>query len=193
MQRVLLAVDPHALEETGLLSAEQQLGHQQMFLAYSRAGWNGAGYGKRAISPALAATALNDNVPSVFLLNDFGIVGFAGLLVVLIGMCGVWLLARRNQNGNWTFPLDPGGMLSLASLVTWVYADLYMVLANCGVLLFTGKNVFLWSLNSASDLFHSMLVIGLMTYPLLRASEPSIEVALERAADTAPIPVGETA
>ena len=190
VQRILLAVDPEALEETGLVAAERQLGHQRMFLAYSRSGWTGEGYGKRAISPALASTALNDNVPAVFLLNDFGGAGFAAACLMLIAMAWFWLHALRTQEPARILRINSATMLSMLSLVTWIFAALYMLLANCGILLFTGKNVFLWGLNSTSDLFHSAALLALVILPLARTSEEAVpQTAVVPA--TEPAAVGE--
>ena len=67
-------------------------------------------------------------------------------------------------------------LLSLAAVITLAYADVYMLLANCGIVLFTGKNVFFWGLNSISDLFHGALLIVFILLPLnqrLTSSFPS--------------------
>lgn len=178
VQRILLAVDPDSLEASGLVSAERQLGHQRMFLAYARSGWDGAGYGKRPISPALAATSMNDNVPSVFLLNDFGIAGFAGVGLVLLMMGWLWIRALRLQPDGAAMPLTEAAMLSLVSVVTWLYTGFYMMFANCGILLFTGKNVFLWGLNSTSDLLQSSALLAFVIVPLSLASEEPASQAI---------------
>ncbi len=165
VQRILLAVDPTVLEESGLLAAERQLGHQRMFVAYAHGGLLGAGYMNRPISSALAGTALNDNVPSVFLLNDFGMLGFAGVLAVLV----CWALLWNKGLGNNT--LTYSRMVSLASLGTILFVDLYMIFSNCGIFLFTGKNVFLWGLNSISDLVHFTILLCLTLVPLAGLGE----------------------
>jgi hypothetical protein len=191
VQRILLAVDPQSLEETGLIAAERQLGHQRAFLAYSRPDWDGAGFGKRPITPALAGTALNDNVPSVFLLNDFGIAGFAGVCLVLLSMAWFWLRAVKTQSPAAVLSLTPGAMVSLLSLVTWIYAAFYMMFANCGILLFTGKNVFLWGLNSTSDVFHSAGLLAFLIVPLGRAFEQAPVHAVAVTSEVATTVVGE--
>jgi hypothetical protein len=172
VERILLAVDPGVLEESGLIAAEKQLGHKRTFLAYSHAGFTGAGYMERPISSALAATALNDNVPSVFLLNDFGLAGFAGVLLVLLLWIYLWMAAAPSG------PAGYGRMLSAGALVTLIFVDIYMILSNCGIFLFTGKNVFLWGLNSTSDLFHSALLLCFLLIPLLPT--PAVETAPEK-------------
>ena len=167
-QRILLAVDPRTLEDTGILSAERQLGHQRTFLAYANSGARGAGYMNRPISSAMGATALNDNVPSAFLLNDFGVLGFAGVLLVLVLGFGLWFRASAG------IPTHFAKFFSLAGLISFVYADLYMLLANCGILLFTGKNVFFWGLNSISDIFHAAMMSLFILLPLLRTQEANL-------------------
>jgi len=155
IQRVLLTVNPSVLENSGLLTTERQLGHQRTFVAYSHSGILGGGFMNRPISSALSGTALNDNVPAAFLLNDFGVCGFLAVLLVLL----LWVLFWwKNYSGS-AYP----GFVSLAALMTFIYVDIYMMLSNCGIFLFTGKNVFFWGLNSASDIFHSTLLLFLLT------------------------------
>jgi hypothetical protein len=155
IQRILLTVNPSALENTGLLMTERQLGHERTFVAYSHSGILGGGYMNRPISSALSATALNDNVPATFLLNDFGICGFLAVLLMLF----LWVLFWWKNHAGFNVLT----FLSLAALLTFTYVDLYMMLSNCGIFLFTGKNFFFWGLNSISDVFHSSLLLFLVT------------------------------
>jgi len=76
------------------------------------------------------------------------------LLVLLLWVLFWW----KNYSGS-AYP----GFVSLAALMTFIYVDIYMMLSNCGIFLFTGKNVFFWGLNSASDIFHSTLLLFLLT------------------------------
>jgi hypothetical protein len=168
IQRILLAVDPTALEESGLITAERQLGHERTFLAYAHGGWRGAGYMQRPITTALSSTALNDNVPAVFLLDDFGVFGAAGLILVLL--LWIWLWTKTRPDPGFTY----SRMLSLAALVTFVFVDIYMIFSNCGIFLFTGKNVFLWGLNSTSDLIHSSLLLALLLLPISKIPETAV-------------------
>jgi hypothetical protein len=176
IQRILLSVNPAILEESGLVATEKQLGHQRLFLAYAHSGWTGSGYMNRPINSGLSGTVLNDTVPAAFLLNDFGAAGFAAVLL-MIGL-GIWLWLQTTKRTLWNYP----ALLSLAALITFTYADLYMILANCGIFLFTGKNVFLWGLNSTSDLFHSSVIFLLMLLPALAPvvkTAPSAEITQE--------------
>ena len=154
IQRILLTVDPGILQESGLVAAERQLGHQRTFVAYSHSGLFGGGYMNRPITSAIAGTALNDNVPAAFLLNDFGALGFLGVCLILYLWAVLWWKSDASLNFS-TF-------VSLTALVTFIYVDLYMMLSNCGIFLFTGKNFFFWGLNSVSDIFHSSLLLFLV-------------------------------
>jgi hypothetical protein len=155
IQRILLTVDPSVLQDSGLLTAERQLGHQRTFVAYSHSGLLGGGYMNRPITSALSGTALNDNVPAAFLLNDFGIAGFLAVCLMLFLWIFLWWKSHT--------ALNFGAFVSLTALMTFVYVDLYMILSNCGIFLFTGKNFFFWGLNSISDIFHSTLLLFLLT------------------------------
>src|SRR5262249_30401435 len=139
----LLTINPTALEHSGLLMTERQLGHERTFVAYSHSGILGGGFMNRPISSALSSTALNDNVTSAFLLNDFGICGFLAVLLILTLWMVFWWKSHTTFN-TLTF-------LSFAALMTFVYVDFYMILSNCGIFLFTGKNFFFCGLNSISD------------------------------------------
>lgn len=154
IQRILLTVDPSILENSGLLSTERQLGHQRTFIAYSHSGILGGGYMNRPITSAISGTALNDNVPAAFLLNDFGILGFLGVGLILF----LWILFWWKSHNS----LNLSSFISLTALMTFVYVDLYMMLSNCGIFLFTGKNFFFWGLNSVSDIFHASLLLFLL-------------------------------
>jgi hypothetical protein len=155
IQRVLLTVNPSVLENSGLLTTERQLGHQRTFVAYAHSGILGGGYMNRPITSALSGTALNDNVPAAFLLNDFGVLGFLAVLLILL----LWALLWWKNHAGFNF----SAFVSLAALMTFLYVDLYMMLSNCGIFLFTGKNLFFWGLNSVSDIFHSTLLLFLLS------------------------------
>ncbi len=98
IQRILLTVDPSILQNSGLVTTERQLGHQRTFVAYSHSGLLGGGYMNRPITSALSGTALNDNVPAAFLLNDFGIFGFLGLCLILLLWILLWWKSHISLN-----------------------------------------------------------------------------------------------
>ena len=58
----------------------------------------------------------------------------------------------------WANPLR---VLSVAALVSFSAAGVYMILANYGLVLFTGKNVYLLGLDSLSDTLEALALIGM--------------------------------
>ena len=58
-------------------------------------------------------------------------------------------------------PANPFRILSAAALVSFSAAGLYMILANYGLVLFTGKNVYLLGLDSLSDTIEALALIGI--------------------------------
>jgi len=58
----------------------------------------------------------------------------------------------------WTNPLR---VLSVAALVSFAAAGAYMILANYGLVLFTGKNVYLLGLDSLGDTLEGLALIAM--------------------------------
>ena len=58
----------------------------------------------------------------------------------------------------WANPLR---VLSVAALVSFSAAGVYMILANYGLVLFTGKNVYLLGLDSLSDTLEGLVLLGM--------------------------------
>ena len=58
----------------------------------------------------------------------------------------------------WTNPLR---VLSVAALVSFAAAGVYMILANYGLVLFTGKNVYLLGLDSLGDTLEALVLIAM--------------------------------
>jgi hypothetical protein len=94
--------------------------------------------------------------------------------------------AGEAQAGKDTRPLPFAGIVSALALLVFATAGLYMVLANYGLVFFTGKNVYLLGLDSVSDALEGLLLLvlgaaGAAWLPapvaLLRAARP---VALPR-------------
>ena len=58
-------------------------------------------------------------------------------------------------------PLNPFHLLSATALVSFAAAGVYMILANYGLVLFTGKNVYLLGLDSLGDTLEALALIGI--------------------------------
>jgi hypothetical protein len=78
---------------------------------------------------------------------------------------------------------DFGALVARMFLFVVVFSGLYMVLANYGLVFFTGKNVYLRGLASVSDALESLLLIGVAAalIPVARPHVPAAEPQLEPA------------
>ena len=89
------------------------------------------------------------------------------MILLLIAAAG-WLLGPALWSGKggvrlpaetWT-EIGPWWLLGALAMLTFAMAGVYMVLANYGWVLFTGKNVYLFGLDSVSDALESMVLLA---------------------------------
>jgi len=81
----------------------------------------------------------------------------------------LWSRAARDATAPANDRLPPGadpwgqpfGVLSVSALVSFAVAGAYMILANYGLVLFTGKNVYLLGLDSLGDTLEALVLLGL--------------------------------
>ena len=81
----------------------------------------------------------------------------------------LWPREARNAPAPANDQLPPGadlwghplGVLSVSALVSFAAAGAYMILANYGLVLFTGKNVYLLGLDSLGDTLEALVLLGL--------------------------------
>jgi hypothetical protein len=138
---------------------------RKMLDRFSGRGLWGAGY----LNVPLATfrdTHLNDNLSAIHILAPFGLAGAAGVLAVLVAIALLPLAV--SFAGNDEIPeraIDARAALGILALWTFSIAGIYMVAANVGVVLFTGKNVYLLAAASKSDAIEGgmLLWLGLMT------------------------------
>lgn len=71
----------------------------------------------------------------------------------------------------WANPLR---VLSVAALVSFAAAGVYMILANYGLVLFTGKNVYLLGLDSLGDTLEALVLIAMGVGALTLAGEGAV-------------------
>jgi hypothetical protein len=78
---------------------------------------------------------------------------------------------------------DSGALVARMFLFVVVFSGLYMVLANYGLVFFTGKNVYLLGLDSVSDALESLVLLGVAAalIPVARPQVPAPEPRLEPA------------
>ncbi|HKH44243.1 MAG TPA: hypothetical protein VKM72_06235 [Thermoanaerobaculia bacterium] len=161
MFRLYMLANPKILSEVGLDPAERVAIQFSTLQSYARrGGWLGRGYLGEELPRHLGITYLSDLVPMVFVLTEFGRLGLFGLaLLYLLSLAAVPLTARvqddRDRLGQ------QGLFIGFAALLAFVLPSLYMLLANLNLVLFTGKNMNLLSLNSLSDVLESGTLLGL--------------------------------
>jgi hypothetical protein len=159
--RILHFADENYLINFGTDASETILQDHAIMENYAERGLSGAGFLGVRVIPAKQVTAMNDNVSAVYLLGQFG---FLGALAACGGYLAI-LLAGTGGPGK-------GNILAFLSAATFSLVSLYMLAANAGVLPFTGRNMYLWGLNSLSDVLESFLMLGLLVFALSPACKP---------------------
>lgn len=164
MFRLYMLANPGLLREVGLRPAERVAVHYETLQSYAGLGGAfGRGYLAAELPRHLGATYLSDLVPLVFVLTEFGKAGLLGLALLYLAL----LAALPLTAGAGDTPLGGQGLfVAFVALLSLVLPSLYMILANLNLVLFTGKNLALLSLNSLSDVLQSgglaaLAVLGL--------------------------------
>ena len=164
--RVLAYAYEDELEGIGRRNSEEMAVMTSVLRAYTSGdeAWRGRGYLGSEVSPHIEATALREHAPAVFLAAEWGLAGTLGLLLLLLLLAarGLELLPWRSWYQDLLGRGDPatafwatlGGLAAL----TLAVPSVYMVLANYGAVLFTGRNVYLFGLDSAADLLETALL-----------------------------------
>jgi len=161
MFRLYMLANPDLLSEVGLDPAERVAIQFSTLQSYAKlGGWFGRGFLGTELPRHLGITYLSDLVPMVFVLTEFGKLGLFGLaLLYLLSLVAVPLTARVHDDRDRL--AQQGLFIGLAALLAFVLPSLYMLLANLNLVLFTGKNMNLLSLNSLSDVLESGALLGL--------------------------------
>lgn len=160
--RVLQFADEDYLINVGTDTAERIAQDHAIMDSYAQRGLLGEGYLQVEVLPAKSVTALNDNVSAVYIFAQFGVAGAVAVTLAYLGMmlAGLGGCAGRSNFTAWLAVLS--GM-SLAAV------SIYMMLANRGLLPFTGRNMNFLGLNSWSDVAESLVVAGFIVLGLCRS------------------------
>jgi hypothetical protein len=171
--RLLAAFAPGEIESVGTSAAEAYANTLASMREYSHP-LLGRGYLSAPAPTVLRAYQLTDNAAAIHLMSPFGRLGAVGLLMAAAAV-SVAAVARALQ--------APGGFRpwlgALAALTPWLI-DAYMILANDGAALFTGRNVYLLSPLSISDFIEALVLFGLVAITLGRpaaAAQPADDPA----------------
>jgi hypothetical protein len=163
--RILSQVAPHQLEQAGTSKAEGLVMQRRVLDRYGGTGLFGAGYLNVPLT-TFRDTHMNDNLSAIHILAPFGIVGAVGLLALLLAL-GLLPLRERFADAKDDRPeraIDSRAALGILALWTFSLCGIYMIAANLGLVLFTGKNVYLLAATSNSDAIEGgvLLLIALV-------------------------------
>jgi hypothetical protein len=161
--RVLNFADEDYLINLGTDTAERIAQDHAIMANYAHRGLFGEGYLQVDVLTAKAVTALNDNVSAVFIFAQFGVVGALAVIVAYIAVMLGALGARERINSL-------TGWLALMAGMSFALVSLYMMVANYGLLPFTGRNMYLLGLNSWSDVAESFVLILLIMLGIARSN-----------------------
>lgn len=161
--RVLSQVAPQQLEQAGTAKAEGLVMQRRMLDRYGGTGVFGAGYLNVPLT-LFRDTHMNDNLSAIHILAPFGIVGALGILTLLVALALLPLRARFASEEAPETAIDQRAALGILALWTFCLCGLYMFAGNLGMVLFTGKNVYLLAATSNSDAIEGgvLLLIALV-------------------------------
>jgi len=153
--------DPDALRLIGESRSEALAVMRETMRSYTRGNWWGQGFLEGRVSPQIRTTATREHVVTGLLASQWGAPGTLGLLALLAAVLRPLLPADR-WSGRARF-------VSATALLTFSGAGVYMVFANYGWALFTGKNVYLLGLDSLGDTLEALAVLGLAAAAMAHA------------------------
>ncbi|MBO1319741.1 hypothetical protein [Acanthopleuribacter pedis] len=156
--RVLGQLSPDKLNQIGTVKSERLGLVFANLQIYGARGALGTGFLNTERAPSLGAH-VSDYVSSVHVLAPFGWLGSLAVLGLAVGL-GFGPLIQFRKAGLGTFD-SMRKAFGLVTVWTLACAALYMFSANIGLVMFTGKNVYLLAVDSNSDLLEGTLLFGL--------------------------------
>jgi|GEM_PF-2774670 len=159
--RVLQFTHRDYLINLGTDNAERIAQDHAIMENYARRGLLGEGYLKVDVLPAKFVTAMNDNVSAIYIFAQFGVLGALAVVIayVAIGLAAGGAQSRQHSFTSW---------LALVAGLSFCLVSVYMIMANFGLLPFTGRNLYLLGLNSQSDIVESLVLLGFIVLGLTR-------------------------
>jgi hypothetical protein len=156
--RLLDLIAPRTVEGLGLRQGYEQRAAMSEMFAYG-ATLTGRGWPSTAVPRELRVTHVDDAVTAVHLMAPFGRIAALGLGAFLIAfaMGSAMLLGAREDARE-----HVGTQQARFALAILLTVSLYMLFANIGVVPFTGRNFYLLSVASNSDLLEGGLLLAIL-------------------------------
>ena len=151
--------DPDALRLIGESRSEALAVMRETMRSYTRGNWWGQGFLEGRVSSQIRTTATREHVVTGLLASQWGAPGTLGLLALLAAVVRPLAPVVRRWSSRAHF-------VSATALLTFSTAGVYMVFANYGWALFTGKNVYLLGLDSLGDTLEALALLGLASVAL---------------------------
>ena len=155
--------DPDALRLIGESRSEALAVMRETMRSYTRGNWLGQGFLEGRVSSQIRTTATREHVVTGLLASQWGAPGTLGLLALLAAVVRPLAPAARSWSSRAHF-------VSATALLTFSTAGLYMVFANYGWAMFTGKNVYLLGLDSLGDTLEALALLGVAAAGLAAAA-----------------------
>ena len=155
--------DPDALRLIGESRSEALAVMRETMRSYTRGNWLGQGFLEGRVSSQIRTTATREHAVTGLLASQWGAPGTLGLLALLAAVVRPLAPAARSWSSRAHF-------VSATALLTFSTAGLYMVFANYGWAMFTGKNVYLLGLDSLGDTLEALALLGVAAAGLAAAA-----------------------
>lgn len=112
---------------------------------------------------------------------------FSGIYILGIGQTGQTAWFTQRQSGRSLRPpgpsaapltrLDPGAWIAVSAVSYFVANNIFMLVANHGLTLFTGKNIYFFGLDSISDAMEALFFLVLIGAGIGAISSPDSDIA----------------
>ncbi len=161
--RFLQLAYPEKLEGFATRNSEDLVQMIQILDIYTSGPWGGRGYTKSELS--LKSTALREHTLGIFVAGEWGSLGVIGLMFIymVIAFVGYRLLPWRpwyqNALGRTSQSTDILTAVVGLTALTFAFASIYIILATYEFVLFTGKNLYLFGLDSGADIIESLVLL----------------------------------
>jgi hypothetical protein len=134
----------------------EELDKVKQYLEFSK---SKGGYFKVNIDRSLGTRSLHDYVTAVFLMAEFG--SFWVIMVLLLFSCFAFIPVILHRKLSMESKYGFSFLTLIITGLTLFYSALYMIGSNLFLFPFSGKNVYLWGLDSGSDVVEAAILLGI--------------------------------